>query len=298
MNLLDNLYLSDILHTISSDLLIPVVVLLLVFIVYSVYSIGSVLVEVVAERRHYRAYVPELVAQLDAAAPDELEQVIERSGLLRNQKDDLAELTCYLYLPEDARTEVAKRLLANEDMAYQKVLGRTDVAAKVAPMLGLMGTLIPLGPGIVALGTGDTETLSSALLVAFDTTVAGLATAVVCHVISRMRRRWYGDYLVSMEAAFNTLLEKAEALHAEGFAFKRERFAYDKRGRKATRLGVADATAKAKVGLEAEASRAGVSRAGGDAGERGANASNARASRASEGRASEGACALGASEGC
>lgn len=247
MDLIESLYLTEIMHTISSDLIVPVILLLLLFIVYSLYSIGSVIVEVVAERRRYRAYIPELVATLDAADPADLESVIEKSGLLRNQKDDLLELACYLYLPEDARTEVAKRLLANEDMAYQKTLGRTDVAAKVAPMLGLMGTLIPLGPGIVALGTGDTETLASALLVAFDTTVAGLATAVVCYVISRMRRRWYADYLVSMEAAFNTLLEKAALMHEDGFDFTRDMFSYDKRGAKARRVSVAEATAKAKV---------------------------------------------------
>lgn len=235
MELLDTFYLSDVLHVISSDLLIPVVVLLLVFIVYSLYSIGSVLVEVFVERRHYRAHVPQLVAKLEAAEFDELVGVIDESGLLRNQKDDLEELVSYLYLPEDARTEVAKRLLANEELELQKAVGRTDIAAKVAPMLGLMGTLIPLGPGIVALSSGDTETLSSALLMAFDTTVAGLATAVVCYVISRMRRRWYSDYLVSMEAAFNTLLEKGRLAHEAGHKFERVVLAYDKAGRTAKR---------------------------------------------------------------
>lgn len=236
MEFLDNTYLSSILHTISEALLIPVVIILLLLILYSLYSIGSIIVEVVAERRHYSAQIPKLVSDLEAASVDKLPQVIDESGLLRNQKDDLEELCAYLYLPEDARTEVAKRLLANEDASYQKMIGRTDIAAKTAPMLGLMGTLIPLGPGIVALGTGDTSTLSSSLLMAFDTTVAGLATAVVCFVISRMRRRWYSDYLVSMEAAFNTLLEKAQLLHEQGYIFERTAFEYDKTGKKAKRV--------------------------------------------------------------
>lgn len=42
-------------------------------------------------------------------------------------------------------------------------------------MLGLLGTLIPLGPGIIALGQGDTQTLSTSLLTAFDTTIAACA---------------------------------------------------------------------------------------------------------------------------
>lgn len=236
MELLDSLYLTEVLHTISSVLLIPVVLLLLLLILYAIYSAGSVLVEVFAERRHYRAFVPQIMAQIQDADFADLPRVIDESGLLRSQKDDLEELVNYLYMPEDSRTEVAKRLIANQEMAYDRQLGYTDVVAKTAPMLGLMGTLIPLGPGIVALGTGDVSTLSSALLVAFDTTVAGLAAAVVCFVISRVRRRWYNDYLVSMESVMNSLLEKGRVLHEEGFAFPHDVYKYDSNGRKAQRV--------------------------------------------------------------
>ena len=66
-------------------------------------------------------------------------------------------------------------------------------------MFGLMGTLIPLGPGLIALGQGDTKTLSSSLLIAFDTTVAGLISAAVSYIISSVRNRWYEEYMVNLE---------------------------------------------------------------------------------------------------
>jgi len=72
--------------------------------------------------------------------------------------------------------------------------------ARLAPMFGLMGTLIPLGPGIIALSQGDTQTLADSLLIAFDTTVAGLAAAGVAFAISRLRKRWYEDYLDTLAA--------------------------------------------------------------------------------------------------
>lgn len=106
-------------------------------------------------------------------------------------------------------------------------------------MLGLMGTLIPLGPGLVALGSGDTQSLSQSLQFAFDTTVAGLATAIVCMLVTRVRRRWYGDYLVSMESAFNTLLEKGRIMHEEGYAFDQTVWHYDERGRSAVSRPIA-----------------------------------------------------------
>lgn len=233
MELLEDLYLGDVLHAIANVLLVPTVVLLILLVLYALYSIGSVLVEVLVERRHYRAFIPKLVARIEEVDPADLEEVVDDSGLLRRQKDDLDELIAYLWLPADGRTEVAKRLLANENLRNTHVLDRTDMAAKVAPMLGLMGTLIPLGPGIIALGSGDVEVLSQSLLVAFDTTVAGLAVAVVCFVISRIRRRWYADYLVSMESLYNALLEKAALATEEGYQFPKADITYNPSGRRA-----------------------------------------------------------------
>jgi len=79
--------------------------------------------------------------------------------------------------------------------------------ARLGPMLGLMATLIPLGPGLIALGQGDTKTLADSLLTAFDATVTGLAAAAIAFAISRLRKRWYEDYLSSLEALMEGLLE-------------------------------------------------------------------------------------------
>lgn len=223
MGFLDQFFANDVLHALSQGLLIPTVLLLLLLVVCTVYTIGSLVVEVAVERKHYRAELPKLIARLDAAPYEDLRKVIEGARLLDTQRDALLELVSYMHLPEDALTEVAKQLLSNEAGRYRKALSLTESATKIAPMLGLMGTLIPLGPGIVALSSGDLETLSSSLLVAFDTTVAGLAVAIVCFLVSKVRRRWYEDYLNNVEGVMNTLLEKAEALREQGFVFPRQK---------------------------------------------------------------------------
>ena len=233
MEFLQSVYLTQMMHTISEAMTVPVVVILLVLIVFSVYTVGSLIIEAAVERRSYSVRVPELVARIETCEPSELARVVQESGLLRRQADDLRELSDYLYLPEDGRTEVAKRLLANEQGTHKRTVDSVDIAAKVAPMLGLMGTLIPLGPGIIALGQGDTQTLSNSLQFAFDTTVMGLATAVVCFLAARVRRRWYADYLVSMEAAFNAVLEKGRIMHETGYPFERGVWRYDAAGKKA-----------------------------------------------------------------
>ena len=73
-----------------------------------------------------------------------------------------------------------------------------------------MGTLIPLGPGIIALGQGDTFTLSNSLLIAFDTTVAGLVCALIALVISTIRKIWYRNDMSILETLMECILEEEQ----------------------------------------------------------------------------------------
>jgi hypothetical protein len=79
-------------------------------------------------------------------------------------------------------------------------LDRADLTGRIGPMLGLMGTLIPLGPGLAALGDGDVRILSTAMLVAFDTTVIGLVTGAAGFLLGRLRRRWYDAFFDQWDA--------------------------------------------------------------------------------------------------
>ncbi|MCB9763663.1 MAG: MotA/TolQ/ExbB proton channel family protein [Alphaproteobacteria bacterium] len=78
-------------------------------------------------------------------------------------------------------------------------IDRSDILARVGPMLGLMGTLIPLGPGLAALGRGDVAVLAQAVTVAFDTTVMGLLVGILGFATGRLRRRWYEGVLTELE---------------------------------------------------------------------------------------------------
>jgi len=81
----------------------------------------------------------------------------------------------------------------------KKRIERADFITRLAPMLGLMGTLIPLGPGLAALGDGELKILTTAITVAFDTTVIGLLAGIVGFVLGRMRRRWYDHALLVLQ---------------------------------------------------------------------------------------------------
>ncbi len=80
-----------------------------------------------------------------------------------------------------------------------KRLERVDLLARSGPILGLMGTLIPLGPGLSALSSGNIEQLATAMTVAFDTTVLGLLIGLFGYIFGRVRRRWYEVTLLNIE---------------------------------------------------------------------------------------------------
>ena len=199
--------LKDVMHVISSALLIPTIAILLLFLAWLVVELGGLLTEILTERRKHKVDLPELINSFQGKKPEEIRGEISRSSLFRRQKSVLGELINYSSLPQASLQALARRLLAGEELHYARITNRTDLVVRLGPMFGLMGTLIPLGPGMIALGQGNTKLLADSLLIAFDTTVSGLAAAGVAFVISRLRKRWYEDYVSALEALMESLLE-------------------------------------------------------------------------------------------
>ncbi len=207
--------LSEILRAVAGSLETPVVLVLLVLIAAAIALLGSILVEFFTERRHLKVSLPQLADRLRAAKPEELPVCIEESGLLRRQKNALLELLRHPTLTQDMRQSLAIRLLDEEKQYRARIVRLSDMVAKLGPMFGLLGTLIPLGPGIIALGQGDTFTLSNSLLTAFDTTIAGLIAAAAAVVISSIRKSWYGNYASVFETAMECVLEVSGSAEAK-----------------------------------------------------------------------------------
>ncbi|MBQ9021035.1 MAG: MotA/TolQ/ExbB proton channel family protein [Eggerthellaceae bacterium] len=216
MDIVTQSSLSDVLHAFAQALLAPDIILLFALVAYALFSIGSVAVEYFTERRNFKVSMPQFLSALMGAEEKDIPAVITESGLLNRQKSALLTVYDYRTLPGDALLALIRREVNKEETRYDKITGRNNTAAKVSPMLGLMGTLIPLGPGIEALGRTDTSALSSSLLIAFDTTVTGLVVAAICLAIGKLRSTWYNDYLSAMDSAMATMLQKIETLRSEG----------------------------------------------------------------------------------
>lgn len=200
--------ISDILRAVAGSMEMPVVVILILLMAAAVFMLGWLIAEALGERRKLTKALPELLDQLRSCArAEEMAAVIQSAGLLRRQKEALVELTKHPDFTPVMREALAAQLLESEDAHFSRIVQLTELIARLGPIFGLLGTLIPLGPGIIALGQGDTFTLSESLLTAFDTTVAGLLAAALASVISAVRRRWYRRYGSDLETIAECLLE-------------------------------------------------------------------------------------------
>lgn len=92
-----------------------------------------------------------------------------------------------------------ERALARYELNVQKRLDRTRLLVRAGPALGLMGTLIPLAPGLAALGEGEVSTLAENLRDAFGATVVGLLVGTVAFALTLARTRMYCEDLVNLE---------------------------------------------------------------------------------------------------
>lgn len=94
-----------------------------------------------------------------------------------------------------------ERALAAYELAVERRLDRTRILVRAGPALGLMGTLIPLAPGLAALGRGQVGTLASDLRTAFAATTIGLLVGTVAYALTITRTRFYSEDLAALEHA-------------------------------------------------------------------------------------------------
>lgn len=106
---------------------------------------------------------------------------VQRLGLAHDDP-----LECHKAL-EDVESDVATSL------------AKLTWLTRVAPMLGLMGTLIPLGPALTGLAAGDVAMLSGNLVVAFTATVIGVLIGCLSFSLGLIRRSWYQRDMSDLE---------------------------------------------------------------------------------------------------
>ena len=193
---------QELIYNISRVLLWPVLVAAIACLVWVLIEFGFFLYELWLRFR-YR----------------DLDAIEIRTLRARKAFADGKPRTAYRYLQENNYSIIVARFLFDLIRNYQterlaakplkllqeyefftlRRLERTRILVRLGPMLGLMGTLIPLSPALIGLAKGNTEQLASNLTTAFSVTVIGLLIGGIAFVISIVRDRMYSQDISDME---------------------------------------------------------------------------------------------------
>lgn len=93
------------------------------------------------------------------------------------------------------------RLTVDElDVIAHKLLEAPRIASRVTPMLGLVATMIPMGPALKSLSDGNLAKVSDNLTIAFSAVILALIAASITYWVVNVRRRWLAEEMLEIEA--------------------------------------------------------------------------------------------------
>jgi biopolymer transport protein ExbB/TolQ len=197
--------LIGLLFTICNVLLVPVIIVLLSFLGWTVILFGGFLREALARRGARRTLDQCLAAAKRGEAPARL------WGMLKAARSGVAAAFCAHAEPGTAEPAILTHAVAELEHGITDSMARLSLLTRVGPMLGLMGTLIPLGPALDGLAAGDMQGMAQNLVVAFTTTVIGVFIGALSYAIGLVRRAWYARDLCDLEFICQRLAAKESA---------------------------------------------------------------------------------------
>ncbi|WP_419655721.1 MotA/TolQ/ExbB proton channel [Desulfosarcina variabilis str. Montpellier] len=189
--------LKTFIYLISSSLLYPVLLLLVVLTLVIIVYGGSFFAEWLSRIRLKDASPIALPALLKSGACKDVvsHRVNRYLGDLKQARTK-----------DDDTDTIVENLLQETSLRLWRSMDRLRILVRAAPSLGLIGTLIPMGTGLAALGQGDMTKLTTDLVIAFTTTVVGLAIGTLAFFIYTIRRRWIEEDVKNMELATELIM--------------------------------------------------------------------------------------------
>jgi len=184
MNFLD--LLENGLFALGQVLRLPVMLLLWICFVTTLYYVGTYLVEAVARRRDRAGFdLKQWLQQgrvLDTDAPRRAALPASLSRLLGEVQD--------LEQAQALHHGGLENIVAEHEEKLRHRLDGPRALVKVAPSLGLIGTLIPMGSSLAAMASGNLNAMAGQMVVAFTSTIIGLSTGTVAYGLVALRQSW------------------------------------------------------------------------------------------------------------
>jgi biopolymer transport protein ExbB/TolQ len=192
--------LNTVLFFLSGAMLLPVIVLLLLLFAQSVILIGGFF-GIATGRMKTRA-AARTVLDKSRGLP------LDREKIQKSFFGASLFVTClHKLLRYDGARAGRAHLLTEFELKAAAQCEKSKMIMRVGPMLGLMGTLIPMGPALVGLAAGDIATMAVNMQVAFATTVIGLFVGAIGFIVQQIRQRWANEDLQNLVYVYELVSE-------------------------------------------------------------------------------------------
>jgi biopolymer transport protein ExbB/TolQ len=176
--------------------MIPVMLALLFGLIYSLYLAGITVYEFMS-RMQRREQLAKLIALFESRSAEfpEIEGDNEFSRVLN------------LIIKSSDDSLLIGKKIAEIESSRRSELQKISDLTKYGPAIGLMGTLIPLGPALVGLAEGNLVALSNNMIIAFATTVVGVLVSLIALAIHSAKKGWYRDDSILLAFAAERIIE-------------------------------------------------------------------------------------------
>jgi len=194
--------LAEMLFVVTDVLLLPILVALVAMTAGSLWMLGGLTREA-WERRRARPAWSAFLADLKAGRGDVASfPRVAMSGYAARFRN---------WLKGAERPKAgARKCLDDLEIDMARRLSWLSFATRVGPMLGLIGTLLPLGPALRGLASDELASLAENLEIAFTSTVFGLLVGGLAYAAGIIRRNWYDQDISDLEFALEAMETKEE----------------------------------------------------------------------------------------
>lgn len=168
--------LEDLMYLMSDFFLAPVLILLVLAFIYSLVALGELACQFWQRRNNRNNYLQALRANGKEIDP----KILKGYPLVSLAQSN----------PSVSRDEL--------DVAAMEEMEGVRMVSRIAPMLGLIATMVPMGPALKSLADGNIQGISENLIVAFSAVIFGLVTASITFWVASLRKRWLAAELVAL----------------------------------------------------------------------------------------------------
>ncbi len=167
----------------------PVMFLLWICVITVCFMAGSCLMDYLSRRDQRRGFNIKLWLKSQSVIHAGNEELASLPGLLQ----DFVQQIKSSHEASQLLDGGLEHLVMEAEEGIKHELNPSKMLIKVAPSLGLLGTLIPMGVSLAAMAAGDLEAMAGQMVVAFTTTIVGLACGTAAYVINLVRQRWANE---------------------------------------------------------------------------------------------------------